>query len=84
MALWKTPNSCLLWGVVRDGYNWGVIVCGQTHRADDLAGLVNHGDRLAERRHRKLVGEVYDSSESRNVAGRRDINHGAYFAAGTV
>lgn len=29
----------------------GVLRSGLAYRADDLAGLVNHGDRLAERCH---------------------------------
>lgn len=42
----------------------GVFVYGLTHCADDFAGLVNHGDRLAERRHRKWTdGDVYHSPE---------------------
>lgn len=50
----EDPKELFTLGVVRkDCFSLGGLASGLglAYRADDLAGLVNHGDRLAEGRH---------------------------------
>lgn len=46
----EDPEELFTLGMIRNDCHWGLEIWA-TYRADNLAGLVNHGDRLAERCH---------------------------------